>query len=106
MIDYIKQFIVGNNEKERDEFCVWLEEKIKELKPGDSLNEYTDYNSSGKLYELIKAYNTVKGTGIYIKVGYNKCGLIIEKVSENIIKVSVKRGYGLNWEDKQFQYEN
>ena len=104
MIDYIKQFIVGNNEKEINEFCEFLKEKIKELEPGNFLNCYTDYRSGGKLCELIESYNTVKGTQVYIHVGINKCGITIKRLSENQVKVSIKRGYGLNWEDTLSQF--
>lgn len=101
MINYIKQFLVGDSEGVINNFCNYLTELIKNLPIEGFYSYYTDYNTDGNLCEVIRKYNSEHNTNLYIHVGINKCGLLITKLIDSV-EVKVKRGYGLDWEVSVF----
>ena len=98
----INDFLFGSHElSELDlEFQIALEEKIDNLKDGEHLYWYCDYDSKGNLYDFYKTFARINEFGriSYPWCGpYNKSGIRI-KNEKGILKAEIKRGYGKNWE--------
>jgi len=98
----INDFLFGSHElSELDlEFQIALERKIDNLKDGEYLYWYCDYDSEGNLYDFYKTFARINSLGRFY---YPWCGPrsksgIRIKNEKGILITKIKKGYGKNWE--------